>query len=84
MIELHRLSRGREPLHVNPDLIVTVEATPDTVLHLATGAKLVVSESPEEVGTAVRAFRASVLLQTWQTAGPAPEVPPSAAEHQGP
>src|SRR5438132_746917 len=37
MIELHRLGQP-EPFQLNPDLIVTVEAHPDTVIHLATFA----------------------------------------------
>ena len=38
-----------EPFQLNPDMIVTVESTPDTVITLATGAKIVVAETPEEV-----------------------------------
>ena len=37
MITLHRLGHRSEPLHLNPDLITTVEAHPDTVVTLATG-----------------------------------------------
>ena len=48
MITLHRLGRST-PFDLNDDLIVTVEATPDTVISLANGNKVVVSESPEEV-----------------------------------
>ena len=58
MIELHRLGRD-DAFHLNADLIVTVEANPDTVVHLATGANLVVSERPEEVVGLVRAWRRS-------------------------
>jgi flagellar protein FlbD len=42
-------------------LIVTVEATPDTVITLATGAKIVVAETPERVAKEVRAYRVDVL-----------------------
>ena len=42
MITLHRLGHKLEIFRLNPDLIVTVEATPDTVITLATGAKIVV------------------------------------------
>jgi uncharacterized protein YlzI (FlbEa/FlbD family) len=42
-------------------LIVTVESTPDTVVTLATTAKVVVAESPAEVTAAVRAWRVDVL-----------------------
>ncbi len=42
-------------------MIVTVESTPDTVITLATGAKVVVAETPAEVAAAVHACRAAVL-----------------------
>ena len=61
MIRLHRLGPRREPIHLNPDLFLLVEANPDTVVTLTTGTKLLVSESPEQVADAVRAWRASVL-----------------------
>jgi flagellar protein FlbD len=61
MITLNRLGHHDEPFHLNIDMIVTVESTPDTVITLATGAKVVVAETPEEVATAVHSYRASVL-----------------------
>ena len=61
MIRLHRLGHPDEPFHLNPDLILTVEATPDTVVALTTGTKLVVVESPEVVVEQIRAWRGSVL-----------------------
>ncbi len=61
MITLRRLGHSDEPFQLNPDMIVTVESTPDTVLALATGAKVVVAETPEEVAEAVRNYRAEVL-----------------------
>ena len=61
MIRLHRLGHPDEPFHLNPDLILTVEATPDTVVALTTGTKLVVVESPEVVIELIRAWRGSVL-----------------------
>ena len=61
MITLNRLGQSDEPFQLNPDLIVTIESTPDTVITLATTAKVVVSETPEEVADAVRAFRVDVL-----------------------
>jgi flagellar protein FlbD len=60
MIQLHRLGRDPEPFHLNPDLIVTIEAHPDTVVHLTTGANLVVTETPAEVVAAVRSWRRSM------------------------
>lgn len=62
MIELHRLGHQAEPFHINPDLIVTVEATPDTVLTLTTGAKIVVCEAPARVADQVRAWKAGIAV----------------------
>jgi flagellar protein FlbD len=61
MIQLHKLGRQGQPFHLNPDLVLTVEANPDTVVTLTTGSRLLVSESPEAVADAVRHWRASVL-----------------------
>ncbi|CAM3377321.1 flagellar FlbD family protein [Hydrogenibacillus schlegelii] len=55
MLELSR--RSGERYYLNPLLIETVEATPDTVITLVTGKKLVVRESADEV---VRRFVAAV------------------------
>lgn len=62
MITLHRLGHPNEPFLLNDDLIVTVEACPDTVIALATGGKVVVEESPEQVAAEIREWRASVRL----------------------
>jgi flagellar protein FlbD len=61
MIRLHRLAHTPQPFHLNPDLVATVEANPDTVVLLTTGTRYVVAESPEAVAEAVRTWRASVL-----------------------
>ncbi len=61
MITLHRLGHAEHELHVNPDLIVTIEATPDTVITLANGSKLLVSEDPAQVAAAVRHYRVVIL-----------------------
>jgi flagellar protein FlbD len=55
MIRLHKLGRTPQPFHLNPDLILTVEANPDTVVLLTTGSRLVVVETPEKVAEAVLA-----------------------------
>ncbi|HEX2084173.1 MAG TPA: flagellar FlbD family protein [Solirubrobacteraceae bacterium] len=60
MIELHRLGAHSEPLWLNPDLIATIEAHPDTVLALTTGTKVVVAEGVEDVVDRVRDWRVSV------------------------
>ncbi|HUB73342.1 MAG TPA: flagellar FlbD family protein [Solirubrobacteraceae bacterium] len=69
MITLNRLGHTNEPFQLNPDMIVTVESTPDTVIGLATGAKVVVAETPEEVAAAVRSYRADVLAEAFRRRG---------------
>jgi flagellar protein FlbD len=63
MITLHRLGHAAEQFHLNPDLIVTVEANPDTVVTLTTGTKIVVAEPPERVVEEIREYRAAVLAE---------------------
>jgi flagellar protein FlbD len=55
MITLTRLD-GKE-LVVNADHILTVEATPDTVIQLVNEMHLMVKEPPEEVVERVAAWR---------------------------
>lgn len=59
MIRLHRF-RGEE-FFLNCDLIESVESTPDTVLTLFDGRKIVVADRAEDVVESIRMFRASVL-----------------------
>ena len=61
MIVVHRITHMSESLYINPDLIQTIEAHPDTVISLTTAAKFVVSESPEEVVDAIRRWRAGIV-----------------------
>jgi flagellar protein FlbD len=61
MIKLHRLGHLAEPFHLNPDLIVTIEAHHDTVLTLSTGSKVNVVETPDDVAKAVLTWRAAVI-----------------------
>lgn len=63
MITLHRFGHQAEPFDLNQELIVTVEANPDTVITLATGHKIVVVESPEKVAQRVRDARAQVMAE---------------------
>ena len=59
MIELTRLN-GRSMV-VNSDLIKTAEASPDTMLTLINGEKLIVREEIGEVVEKVLAYRARLL-----------------------
>ncbi len=61
MIRLHRLGGENHEFDLNPDLVLTVESTPDTVVTLTTGSKLVVAESPDSVTAAVREWRVGIL-----------------------
>jgi flagellar protein FlbD len=70
MITLHRLGHTDEPFQLNPDLIVTIESTPDTVITLATTAKVVVAETPAEVADLVRAWRVEVLSEAMRNRRP--------------
>ena len=63
MIELHRLTHPDEPFLLNPDLIVTVESTPDTVITLENGTKFLVIEAPSEVAGRIRSWRAGILTE---------------------
>ena len=65
MITLHRLGRETSEVVLNADLICTVEAHPDTVLTLVTGARIVVEETPAEVIEAVREWRAEIGCATF-------------------
>lgn len=80
MITLNRFGHSHEPFQLNPDMIVMVESTPDTVITLATGAKVVVAESPEEVSEAVRAHRVEVLSMAMSRRRPS-RAPGSPAAH---
>jgi len=59
MIRLTRLNHV--PLVLNSDLIEHIENTPDTVISLTNGQKIVVLEPMEEVVERVVAFRRSIL-----------------------
>ena len=69
MIELTRLNG--QTLFVNCDLLKYAEASPDTVLTLLTGDKLVVRESCEQVVTLALRFRARLLGAAWPDAATA-------------
>jgi len=59
MIHLTRLNQV--PLVINADLIEHIEMTPDTVIALTTGQKILVRESPDEIIEKVVCFRRKVL-----------------------
>jgi flagellar protein FlbD len=69
MIELTRLNGNR--IAVNCDLIRYAESSPDTVLTLVTGEKLLVRETAREVAAMAFAHRASLLRTAWPEAAAA-------------
>ena len=82
MITLNRLGHSDEPFQLNPDMIVTIESTPDTVISLATGAKIVVAETPQQVAGAVHAYRAEVLGEAFRRRRPGRDGPPARTPRQ--
>jgi flagellar protein FlbD len=63
MIELTRLNGNK--IAINCDLIRYAEASPDTVLTLVTGEKLIVLESCAAVSQLAFDFRVSTLRAAW-------------------
>ena len=61
MIELTRLNGN--PMVINSDLIKTAEASPDTMLTLINGEKLIVRESCAEIVERILAWRARLLAR---------------------
>ena len=59
MIQLTRLNNS--PLIVNSDLIKLIENTPDTVMTLVTGEKIVVLETSRQVVDRIVDFRRRIL-----------------------
>ncbi len=60
MIEVTKLS-GQKIL-VNPDLLEMVEETPDTVVTLTTGKKIIVKESRQEIKNLVKSYRKDIFV----------------------
>ncbi len=54
MIEVTKMD-GKKIL-LNPNLMETVEETPDTVITLTTGRKLIVKESRQDIQNLVKSF----------------------------
>lgn len=55
MIKVTRLN-GRE-LTINPDLVEFLESTPDTIISMTTGRKIVVRETIDEIVQRIIEFR---------------------------
>ena len=48
-------------LTINEDYIETVEETPDTVITMSTGRKIIIKESRQEVRNLVKSFRKEIF-----------------------
>ncbi len=59
MIEVTKIN-GQKIL-VNPHMLEIVEETPDTVLTLNTGRKIIVKESRQEIKNLVKSYRKDIL-----------------------
>ena len=55
MIDVTKMNGGS--ITVNADLLETVEETPDTIITLTTGKKIIVKESRQEVKNLVKSYR---------------------------
>ena len=70
MIKVSKIN-GAE-YYINADIIEYIEKTPDTLITLSSGKKLVVLETPEEIVKRIIAYRQSVFsklpeiaVKTW-------------------
>lgn len=63
---------GGHPLALNPDLIEKAEATPDTIITMVDGHKLVVTESVPDVVGLIRRWRASVAAAAFTLSSSVP------------
>ena len=83
MIYVTRLNHT--PVVLNSDLIEHVETTPDTVISMTTGQKMMVLESADEIIQRVIRFRRSILsaenLDTGSPADPEDSMTTRAGNH---
>lgn len=62
MIEVTRLNG--KGLTINSDLIEMIEETPDTVITLTTGKKIIVKESRQEVKNLVKLYEKEITCNS--------------------
>ncbi len=69
MIKLTRLNNST--VYVNPDLIKSLEETPDTIISLINGDHFLVREKAEEVIDKILVYRVRIihLAEQWSDAG---------------
>ncbi len=61
MIEVTKLNGTK--ILVNPHLFEIVEETPDTVITLTTGKKIIVKESRQEIKNLVKSYRKGIFAE---------------------
>jgi len=61
MIKVTRINQ--KVIYVNSDLIEFMEETPDTILSMTTGKKLMVTETVEEIQSEIIAFRREISVK---------------------
>ena len=59
MIEVTKLDSHK--ILINPDYIEIVEETPDTVISLTTGRKVIVKESRQDIQNLVKSFKRDIF-----------------------
>ena len=61
MLQVTRLNGS--VFHLNPDLMMTVEANPDTIVTMTNGEKLLIRETPEEMTRQFLVFKQQCYAQ---------------------
>lgn len=64
MIKLTRFKSQDDDFVLNAELIETIDETPDTVITLTNGKKLIVAESMDEVVRKVMDYRRAIFRST--------------------
>ena len=64
MIEVTKINGVK--ILVNPQLFETVEETPDTVITLTTGKKIIVKESRQEVKNLVLSYKKAIFAELFK------------------
>lgn len=59
MIDITKMSG--KPITLNADLIEIIEESPDTVITLTTGKKLIVKESRQDIKNLVKLYRKEIF-----------------------
>ena len=72
MIKLTRLNNST--IYINPDLMKSIEETPDTIISLVNDDHYLVREKAEEVIDKIIAYRVRILHESRQNVGLDPSV----------